>query len=163
MRPLPLWNGEIIQDLAARRHNCKFYDEYFRFLRQAHHNPLPWDRIHGELWLKSQVVLHTPLPSNANLSVKPKPDFIPKGYCFHFHKDRKCNSGYANKHLCFKCDGCHPVTKFNSRDSIKPSRIRSQPAKTFPSQSSHANKSWAFRFSPRWVPLCHCDLFIIWV
>ena len=41
--------GEIIQDLAGRGHNWKFYDENFRFLRQAHHAALPWDRMHGEL------------------------------------------------------------------------------------------------------------------
>ena len=37
--------GEIIQDLAGRGHNWKFYDENFRFLRQAHHAALPWDGI----------------------------------------------------------------------------------------------------------------------
>lgn len=41
--------GEIIQDLAGRGHNWKFYDENFRFLRQAHHAALPWDRMHGEV------------------------------------------------------------------------------------------------------------------
>ena len=43
---------EIIQDLAGRGHNWKFYDENFRFLRQAHHTSMPSDRIQGELWLK---------------------------------------------------------------------------------------------------------------
>ena len=45
--------GEIIQGLEGRGHNWKFYDENFRFLRQAHHTSMPWDRIQGELWLKS--------------------------------------------------------------------------------------------------------------
>ena len=40
--------GEIIQDLAVRGHNWKFYDDNFCFLRQAHGALLPWDRIHGE-------------------------------------------------------------------------------------------------------------------
>ncbi|CAH3028687.1 unnamed protein product [Porites evermanni] len=39
--------GEIIQDLAERGHNWKFYDENFRLLRQAHRAALPWDRIHS--------------------------------------------------------------------------------------------------------------------
>ena len=41
--------GEIIQGLEGRGHNWKFYDENFRFLRQAHHTSMPWDRIQGEL------------------------------------------------------------------------------------------------------------------
>ena len=40
--------GEIIQDLAGRGHNWKFYDENFRFLRQTHYTTMPWDRIQGE-------------------------------------------------------------------------------------------------------------------
>ena len=50
--------GEIIEDLAGRGHNWKFYNENFRFLRQPHHVALLWDQIHGELWLKSQVSQH---------------------------------------------------------------------------------------------------------
>ena len=59
--------GEIIQDLAVRGHNWKFCDDNFCFLRQAHGALLPWDRIHGELWLK--------------------------GYCFRFHKRPQMPSG----------------------------------------------------------------------
>ena len=32
--------GEIIQGLEGRGHNWKFYDENFRFLRQAHHTSM---------------------------------------------------------------------------------------------------------------------------
>ena len=81
--------GEIIQDLAGRGHNWTFYDENFRFLRQAHLAALAWDRIHGELWLKSQVSLRRPLQNPAH-PPKGEADFVPKGYCFKFHKDRKC-------------------------------------------------------------------------
>ena len=45
--------------------------------------------IHGELWLKSQVSLRRPLQNPAH-PPKGKADFVPKGYCFKFHKDRKC-------------------------------------------------------------------------
>ena len=43
--------GSTIQDLAARCHNWRFYDENFRFLRQTPASSLPWGTIHWELWL----------------------------------------------------------------------------------------------------------------
>ena len=46
--------GSTIQDLAARGHNWRFYDENFRFLRQSPSTSLPWGNIHWELWLCSQ-------------------------------------------------------------------------------------------------------------
>ena len=47
--------GSTIQDLAARGHNWRFYDENFRFLRQSPSTSLPWGTtIHWELWLRSQ-------------------------------------------------------------------------------------------------------------
>ena len=38
--------GATIQDLAARGHNWRFYDENFRFLRQSQATSLPWGNIH---------------------------------------------------------------------------------------------------------------------
>ena len=46
--------GEVVQDLAARGHNWKFYDENFRFLRQSQPAAFPWINIHWELWMRSQ-------------------------------------------------------------------------------------------------------------
>ena len=46
--------GATIQDLAARGHNWRFYDENFRFLRQSQATTLPWGTIHWELRLRSQ-------------------------------------------------------------------------------------------------------------
>ena len=43
--------GSTIQDLAARCHKWRFYDENFRFLRQTPAASLPWGTIHWELWL----------------------------------------------------------------------------------------------------------------
>ena len=82
--------GAIIQDLAVRGHNWKFYDDNFRFLRQAHRSSLPWDRIHGELWLKSQAPLRKLQPTNYTVPNRTQADSVPKGYCFRFHKGRKC-------------------------------------------------------------------------
>ena len=121
--------GEIIQDLAGRGHNWKFYDENFRFLRQTHHAALPWDRIHGELWLKSQVSLRRPLQKSAP-PPKGKADFVPKGYCFKFHKDRKCLPSCTFKHLCYRCEGSHPISKCNFRGSSKIASLQSRTAKS---------------------------------
>ena len=133
--------GEIIQDLAVRGHNWKFYDDNFRFLRQAHGALLPWDRIHGELWLKSQNVLRKTSPPQFSAPQRTKPDSIPKGYCFRFHKGRKCPPGCAFKHLCYRCEGSHVVTKCNFRDSAKLNHSQPQAAKSFLTQPSHPNKS----------------------
>ena len=43
--------GEVVQDLAAKGHNWKFYDENFRFLRQSQPGSFPWRVIHWELWM----------------------------------------------------------------------------------------------------------------
>lgn len=102
---------EPIQDLAGRGHNWKFYDENFHFLRQTHHSALPWDRIHNELWLKShQVNLPKSLQPLSTGRLSGKADTTPKGYCFRFHKGRKCALGCGYKHLCYKCEGSHPVS-----------------------------------------------------
>ena len=46
--------GEIVQDLASRGFNWKFYDENYRYLHQSSASVLPWGSIHWELWLRSQ-------------------------------------------------------------------------------------------------------------
>ena len=58
--------GAKIQDLAARGHNWRFYDENFRFLRLSQATSLPWGNIHGELWLRSQSTPRQLAPSNAS-------------------------------------------------------------------------------------------------
>ena len=95
--------GEIIQDLAGRGHNWKFYNENFRFLRQ---HTMP------------QVSLCRPLQNPAH-PPKGKADFVPKGCCFKFHKDRKCLPSCTFKHLCYRCEGSHPISKCNFRGSSK--------------------------------------------
>ena len=46
--------GEVVQDLAARGGNWKFYDENFPFLRQVQPASFPWGVIHWELWMHAQ-------------------------------------------------------------------------------------------------------------
>ena len=132
---------ETIQDLAGRGHNWKYYDENFRFLRQAHRSALPWDRIHDELWLKShQVTPPRSLQPAFTGRLTGKVDTTPKGYCFRFHKGRKCPPGCAYKHLCYKCEGSHPVSKCNFRGPAKTSSFQPQPAKSQSSQPANSSK-----------------------
>ena len=55
--------GATIQDLAARGHNWRYYDENVRFLRQSQAISLPWGTIHWELWLKSQINDNKSIPA----------------------------------------------------------------------------------------------------
>ena len=118
--------GEIIQDLAGKGHNWTFYDENFRFLRQAHRAALAWDRIHCELWLKSQASLRRPLQNPAH-PPKGKADFVPKGYSFKFHKDRKC-------------EGSNPISKCTFRGSSRITSPQLRPPKSSPSQLPYSSK-----------------------
>jgi hypothetical protein len=40
--------GDIVQDLADRGQNWRFYDENFRFLRQTQRSSLSWAIVHWE-------------------------------------------------------------------------------------------------------------------
>lgn len=54
-------------------------------LRQAHRSVLPWDRIHDELWLKSnQVTQPRSFQPMSQGRVPGKVNTTPKGYCFRF-------------------------------------------------------------------------------
>ena len=133
---------DTIQDLAGRGHNWKYYDENFRFLRQAHRSALPWDRIHEELWLKSHQVLQArSLQPTSTVRLPGRVDTTPKGYCFRFHKGRKCALGCAYKHLCYKCEGSHPISKCNFRGPAKTSSFQPQAAKSQSSQPANSSKS----------------------
>lgn len=52
----------------------------------------------------------------------------PRGYCFKFHKGVECAAGCAFKHLCYKCEGPHPVSRCNFRASSKPSFRQPRPS-----------------------------------
>ena len=126
--------GEVVQDLAARGHNWKFYDENFRFLRQSQPASFPWGVIHWELWMRSQTSVLRKMPLQPPSS-RTRSD-TPLGYCFRFSKGAEC-SGCQYKHLCYKCEGSHPPTSclFCARSKAsktharapKPSITRSQP------------------------------------
>ena len=84
--------GDIVQDLADRGQNWRFYDENFRFLRQTQRSLLSWANVHWELWLRSQ---HTSQKSPSTmqrapstLSGKGPQNSIPRGYCFQVSQRR---------------------------------------------------------------------------
>ena len=132
---------KTIPDLAGRGHTWKFYDENFRFLRQTHHSALPWDRIHDELWLKShQITSPKSLQPLFTGRLSGKADTTPKAYCFRFHKGRKCAPGCGYKHLCYKCEGSHPVSKCNFRGPSKTSGFQPQTAKSQSPQTANSSK-----------------------
>ena len=116
--------GSTIQDLAARGHNWRFYDENFRFLRQSQATSLPWGTVHWELWLRSQSNLKK--PSTSFTGSKPvSPISIPRGYCFKFHRGGDC-AGCSFRHTCCKCEGAHRALHCNFRGPRGNLRISSQ-------------------------------------
>lgn len=127
--------GEVVQDLAARGHNWRFYDENFRFLRQSQPAAFPWINIHWELWMRSQqpIVRKPTAPAPPSQS-RTRDGNIPKGYCFKFSKGVKC-FGCAFKHLCYRCDGSHQPKLCNFRAKSTASNNDSQPAKSQPNRA----------------------------
>ena len=122
--------GATIQDLAARGHNWRYYDENFPFLRQSPPTSLPSGSIHWELWLKSQINANKSIPATGiakNLDV-------PRGYCFKYQKGGYC-SGCSFKHSCAKCDGPHRAINCNFRAFSKgnASNLSKQRSNTTPS------------------------------
>ena len=107
--------GSTIQDLAARGHNWRFYDENFRFLRQSPSTSLPWGTIHWELWLRSQSPVSVKRAQTTASTGKPMPNFrVPRGFCFTYHRGGDC-MGCSFRHDCFKCDGSHRGLNCNFR------------------------------------------------
>lgn len=132
--------GEVVQDLAARGHNWRFYDENFRFLRQSQPAAFPWSNIHLELWIRSQqTTVRKPTAAAPLTQSRTRDDSIPKGYCFKFSKGVKC-FGCAFKHLCYKCEGSHLPKLCNFRAKSKTSINASRPATSQPNKA-HPAKS----------------------
>ena len=57
--------GEVIQSLAAKGGNWRYYDDNFRFLRQSQPSSFNWAVIHWDLWMSAQVMAEKrpPIPS----------------------------------------------------------------------------------------------------
>ena len=127
--------GEVVQDLAARGVNWKFYDENFRFLRQAQPASFPWGVTHWELWMRAQHSVKQQTNAANPGRAKPQDRGTPKGYCFKFHKGMECIPNCAYKHLCYKCQGSHPVSRCNFRGQSRVTSNKPLPAKSQPNKS----------------------------
>lgn len=57
--------GEIIRDLASRGFHWRYYDENFRLMRQGNPKLYPWNKMHSELWIRSQP----PVNSKSNVRI----------------------------------------------------------------------------------------------
>ena len=68
--------GDVIQDLASRSHNWKFY-ENFRFMRQSQPEGYPWETVQWELWLRFQVTSQSSQSTPATHSVRRHPSIMP--------------------------------------------------------------------------------------
>ena len=110
--------GSTIQDLPERDHNWRFYDENFRFLRQAPATSLPWDTIHWELWFHSQSQVSAKRAQTFASTGKLMPSLrMPWGFCFTYHRGGDC-MGSSFRDDCFKCKGSHHALNRNFRAKI---------------------------------------------
>ena len=130
---------DIVNDLASRGHQWRFYDENFRQLRQTSATSLSWSEIHMELWLRACTSNSTQFNkkgSNNNVSANPgQSNDIPRGFCYKFHSGRHC-AGCKFKHTCFKCNGGHSSLKCNFRPSNQGQNVKSSSApKTNPANA----------------------------
>jgi hypothetical protein len=136
--------GHIVQDLADRGHNWRFYDENFRFLRQKERSAVPWANVHWKLWLRSQYPTNRSVgPGQCAVANTTKLPFlsIPRGHCFRFHKGEEC-SGCEFKHTCFKCAGSHPAIRCYFRGLPKRDQNRNARSdKRNAPPNPHTNKS----------------------
>lgn len=136
--PALMTYGEVVQDLAGRGHNWKFYDENFRFLRQSQPIAFPWNNIHWAVvdtfTTDNRKKAHSHSTPNQS---RTRDDSIPKGYCFKFSKGMKC-FGCAFKHLCSKCEGSHQPKLCNFRAKSKASNNASQLATSQPNKAQPA-------------------------
>ena len=140
--------GDLIQDLASRGHDWRFYDENFRFMRQREPGAYPWGTIQWELWLRSQVNVKVSQPNlSSPLPKGVRNPAIPKGYCYRFQRGREC-SGCDYKHVCFKCERNHGGLQCNFRPPTGTTQVAGQSKSKSTNQvpahpksySSHANK-----------------------
>jgi hypothetical protein len=107
---------EVVQDLAARGTNWRFYDTQFRSLRQTRADEMPWGTTHFELWIRAQSFAHIS-PARSNIAqpsgrTSQLGPFVLIGFCRAFHMGVKCTS-CSYKHTCFKCGATHSAKSCN--------------------------------------------------
>lgn len=125
IKKFPSKAGELLQYIATIREaegrggassGWKTYDENFR-MRQAV-APMPWGKIHSDLWLKTVACMSQPsVMAVKNTTVSSQNTLgRPKNVCYDFNSPRGCrfaNCKYAHK--CLICKGDHNQSKCNNQ------------------------------------------------
>ena len=111
---------EVVQDIAAKQGNWRYYDKQFRFLRQSKPDRYPWDNIAWEL--RHQALhssLTTSLPNSNN--------------DFQTRRPNQCPSQTFPKEVCwrFQAGQFHPATQCTATRS----NTNNRPALNLPSGS----------------------------
>lgn len=80
---------EVVRDIALSHGDWLWYDEQFRYLRQAAPDKYPWVQIHWELWLRASANFRRShsITSKPQASTRQRfrPNFSPRGTCWTFH------------------------------------------------------------------------------
>lgn len=118
--------GETIRDIATRGGDWSYYDQQFRFLRQASPEDCAWDIVHWELWHRAVTFRPKPAATHPDKPVaKPKgKQPFPKGTCWSFNAGKFC-AGCRFEHKCYKCGGGHSGAHCTSAPHAQPSGDRS--------------------------------------
>ena len=118
--------GDIVQDLAARGYNWRYYDENFRYLRQKEPKAYPWGTVHWELWISSQPPRNI-FPPIRKIDESKTGFRVPKGYCWKYHKGQKC-VGCNFKHSCPLCEKNHQMMSCHNFRLSKGKPVVANPA-----------------------------------
>ena len=125
--------SEVVQDLALRGADWRFYDTQFRLLRQANPTELPWGSTHKILIMHAFQSLNQ-LYATVRPQQLPDPLFL-RGFAVKLHRGDHC-AGCNYKHACYKCGVVHPALRCNFRSSQHNSSSAPTSAKSRPSNTS---------------------------
>ena len=134
---------ETVRNISQLGGDWRRYDEDFR--RELARGSIEWMQPHYELYfaccmsgLSQQQAVRKP-------STSPRPQSLPPGVCYAFHRGKHCANGNACRfqHSCFNCGKPHQFYKCNQPHQL-PFRFinRSQPKPGFNQYSTnHVNQS----------------------
>ena len=109
---------EVVQDIASKGGNWRYYDEQFRYLRQSSPTDAPWGQVHWELWFNSLHNFHglSGKQSSQPKAARKSQQYFPKGTCWAFHAGKPCQ-GCSFEHVCYKCGKAHPASQCRSSNA----------------------------------------------
>ena len=133
--PALLKYAEIVRDIASRKpgHSFLYYDTQFRQARET--IPLPWDRIHTELWVMACTAYQQPsVISNRPFRSATRPDFSKskrfwENTCWPYNRQSGCrNQKCSQPHICGYCKGSHTAATCQFSSKEQASRATSSPS-----------------------------------